>query len=502
MYALNAGTGALLWKHDTGGWVQYSPVVNGGRVYLGARSDGDYKVHALDALSGAQVWVAGMPYPAGSEFTVTIADGKLYARGAFGEFHALDAHREAGLELWRCPDGSGIPTRNHRRSGVHDGRQRRLRAGRGDWGAALELRYGEVPREGLPCRRLRRLVLLLADNHIYALDVATGEPRWSYVADTMIATVPVVAEGMVYVSSESGWFYALDAATGRLSWSRESVAPGLRAPMVVDGVLYAESGDGYLRALRAATGEELWQFQKGYFDGVPSYTVINGIVYVGSLGGEVFAFTAPGGTTAGERVLTLHYWQAPSLPGPYLSPGFKDRDAGAVTLEPLAKYDPDGNIVPALAAQIPTLENGGFSQDLRSITWKLQEGLKWSDGSDVTAHDVVFTWSYCVNEDTGCTSESAFDGIASVQAIDNLTVKITFDAPTPYPYNAFVGTGTPIISSAQFAGCIGAAARSCTAQNMTPLGTGPYRIIGSGPTRRPFMSATPSTGERRPTSTR
>ena len=46
-------------------------------------------------------------------------------------------------------------------------------------------------------------------------------------------------------------------------------------------------------------------------------------------------------------MLTLHYWQAPSLPGPYLSPGFKDRDAGAVTLEPLAKYDPDGNIEPA-----------------------------------------------------------------------------------------------------------------------------------------------------------
>ena len=50
-------------------------------------------------------------------------------------------------------------------------------------------------------------------------------------------------------------------------------------------------------------------------------------------------------------MLTLHYWQAPSLPGPYLSPGFKDRDAGAVTLEPLAKYDPDGNIEPALATQ-------------------------------------------------------------------------------------------------------------------------------------------------------
>ena len=52
-------------------------------------------------------------------------------------------------------------------------------------------------------------------------------------------------------------------------------------------------------------------------------------------------------------MLTILYWQAPSLPGPYLSAGTKDRDAGAITLEPLAKDDPDGDLVPALAAQIP-----------------------------------------------------------------------------------------------------------------------------------------------------
>ena len=180
---------------------------------------------------------------------------------------------------------------------------------------------------------------------------------------------------------------------------------------------------------------------------------------------------------AEEKVLTILYWQAPTLPGPYLSSGTKDTDAGAVTLEPLAKYDPEGNLVPALAAQIPTLENGGVSQDSLSITWNLKEGLKWSDGSDVTAEDVVFTWRYCVDEDTGCTSESSFDGVASVEAIDDTTVKIAFDAPTPYPYQAFVGAGTPIISRTQFADCVGAAAKTCEAQNTAPLGTGPYRII-------------------------
>ena len=186
----------------------------------------------------------------------------------------------------------------------------------------------------------------------------------------------------------------------------------------------------------------------------------------------------PAEATTEEKVLTILYWQAPTLPGSYLSAGTKDVDAGAITLEPLAKYDPDGNLVPALASEIPTIENGGFSQDLMSIAWKLKEDLKWSDGSDMTAKDVAFSWLYCVDEETGCTSESSFDGIASVQALDALTVKITFGAPTPYPYQAFVGAGTPIISRAQFADCIGAPATTCHAQNTAPLGTGPYRIIG------------------------
>ena len=192
-----------------------------------------------------------------------------------------------------------------------------------------------------------------------------------------------------------------------------------------------------------------------------------------------------------EKVLTIRYWQAPSLPGPYLASGYKDRDAGAVTLEPLANYDPDGELTPRLAAEIPTVENGGVSPDLTSITWKLREDLMWSDGSDVTAEDVVFTWRYCVDEETGCIAEDAFSGIASVQALDDRTVEITFDAATPYPYTAFVSAGTPIISGAQFADCVGAAARTCDEQNMAPLGTGPYRIVEFEPDERAVYERNP-----------
>ena len=204
-------------------------------------------------------------------------------------------------------------------------------------------------------------------------------------------------------------------------------------------------------------------------------------------------FAACGDDREGDReeVLTLLYWQAPSLPGPYLSGGFKDRDAGAITLEPLAWYSPDGELVPALAEEIPTVENGGVSTDQLSITWKLKEGVKWSDGSDMTADDLVFTWNYCRDEATGCTAEDTFAGLANVEALDERTVRITFDEPRPYPYDAFVSTDSPVISAAQFADCIGEAARSCEEQNTLPLGTGPYRIVAFTPEKEAVFERNP-----------
>ena len=439
VYALDASTGALLWKHDTGDWVQYSPVANGGLVYFGALQDGGRKVHALDSMSGEQVWVAQAPYPFDAELTV-----RGCRRHALhtGQFRRVLRPRRINRELvWSFSAGMGAESSPAVVDGVVY-----LTAVNAAY--ALDESTGELvwsyDTERLPAREFPAVIAdgayyFSPDDHIYALSTTTGEPRWSYQADSMINTAPVAAEGMVYVGSESGRFYALDAVTGGLVWSRESMEWGLQSPAVVDGVLYAESSDGHLRALDAATGEDIWQFQKGYFAGVPSFTVDDGVLYVGALDGGVYAFTAPVRTTEAMRVLRLLYWQAPSLPSPYLSSGNKDTDAAALTLEPLAKYDPDGNLVPALAAEIPTLENGGFSEDLTSITWTLKEGLKWSDGSDMTAEDVAFTWRYCADEDTGCTNESSFDGVASVQAVDSLTVKIAFDAPTPYPYNAFVG---------------------------------------------------------------
>lgn len=174
--------------------------------------------------------------------------------------------------------------------------------------------------------------------------------------------------------------------------------------------------------------------------------------------------------------LTLLYWQAVSLLNPYLASGNKDYHAASLILEPLLWWDPDGNPVPALAADVPTLENGGISEDRTSITYALREGVLWSDGTPLTADDVVFTWQYCTNPDTPCTLAFNFDGVRSVEALDPLTVRITFDAPRPFPYGPFTGQVGVILQQAQFADCVGARAQECAAQNTGPIGTGPYRV--------------------------
>ncbi|MYG90270.1 MAG: peptide ABC transporter substrate-binding protein, partial [Chloroflexi bacterium] len=98
-----------------------------------------------------------------------------------------------------------------------------------------------------------------------------------------------------------------------------------------------------------------------------------------------------------------------------------------------------------------------------------------------TAEDVVFTWRYCVDEASGCTARDVFAGIRAVESLDSQTVKISFQAATPYPYHAFVSAGAPIISRTQFADCVGEAARDCREEHLAPLGTGPYRIVSFKP---------------------
>ncbi|RVD62277.1 MAG: peptide ABC transporter substrate-binding protein [Mesorhizobium sp.] len=194
------------------------------------------------------------------------------------------------------------------------------------------------------------------------------------------------------------------------------------------------------------------------------------------------------GTDGAVKILN---WQAPSMMNSYLAQGDKETIPASLVLEPLAGYDENGELFPRLAAEIPTVENGGVAKDLKSITWKLRPGLKWSDGSPVTSKDVVFTANYCMDPKVGC-STARFQGVDKVEALDDLTVKVTFKEPTGVPYTLFVGKASPIIQANQFADCLGAKAQTCTEANFYPVGTGPFVVTSFKPNDAIQLKANPN----------
>ncbi|MEM6636166.1 MAG: peptide ABC transporter substrate-binding protein [Pseudomonadota bacterium] len=175
--------------------------------------------------------------------------------------------------------------------------------------------------------------------------------------------------------------------------------------------------------------------------------------------------------------VSIIYWQAPSILNPYLSGGTKDVESASMIIEPLARYDSAGNLTPWLVDEVPTVANGGVSEDLTSITWKISPGITWSDGSPFTSADVKFTYDYCTHPEGGCAQLTKYEGVTSVETPDDMTVVVTFGQPTPNPYGPFVGGEAPILQAAQFADCLGAKAPECTEANFNPIGTGPFKVV-------------------------
>lgn len=173
--------------------------------------------------------------------------------------------------------------------------------------------------------------------------------------------------------------------------------------------------------------------------------------------------------------LNILYWQEPTTLNPFLSSGTKDIEAASMILEPLANFDMNAKMVPTLALEIPTRENGGINEEYTSITWKLKPDVVWSDGTAFTADDVVFTWEYCTHEEFGCFSSNYFTDVVNVIALDPHTVRIDFARVTPHPYGPFVGSLVPIIQKEQFKDCLGMRAQGCNEQNFGPIGTGPFK---------------------------
>jgi peptide/nickel transport system substrate-binding protein len=137
----------------------------------------------------------------------------------------------------------------------------------------------------------------------------------------------------------------------------------------------------------------------------------------------------------------------------------------------LVEINPQGEYVPQLATELPSLENGGISEDGLTITYHLRDDIKWADGEPCECDDWKYTWEVINDPDSGIRSTTGWRDIEAVECPDPQTIVFKFSqyfAPHfqivggawVYPRHA---TGDPAdLQSWDY--------------NRAPLGNGPFQI--------------------------
>jgi len=145
------------------------------------------------------------------------------------------------------------------------------------------------------------------DGKVSALDAATGALRWTHTTDAPVQSSPAIADGLVYVGTNYGSMYALDAATGTPRWTHTTDGPVQSSPAIADGLVYVGSDDRKVYALDAATGTARWMYT-GDSATQSSLAIADGLVYVGSWDRKVYALDAATGAPRWTHAPEGPYW--------------------------------------------------------------------------------------------------------------------------------------------------------------------------------------------------
>ena len=318
LYALNAVTGQQIWRFGLDHWRDPSPsdriMLDDGIVYVtnieGTTARSPRMLHALDVVTGQQVWEAIVPY------NVFVTGGVLYW---VNEGESLIASNPVtGEQIWTFDWDPWTLNRGHIRS-YRFGYELRvayiwINSNRGDL-FAVEAATGKILWEQRGVRKgnyttAEGIVYATYDEgpsfqddetFLFAVEGVTGQLLWRYPGHyyemtnyEMRSLQPLkVVDGLLYASGSSDpndWLVALDAATGDLLWKTESPWPILSVH-VKNGVAYTGSAYG-LQAIDTNTGELLWDWLSPSRE--PDPTIGDEEIYV-SVGSYLYALLAGDG---------------------------------------------------------------------------------------------------------------------------------------------------------------------------------------------------------------
>ncbi len=183
-----------------------------------------------------------------------------------------------------------------------------------------------------------------------------------------------------------------------------------------------------------------------------------------------------GKTRGQDGNLKLLQWQAPTHLMAHRATGTKDFMAADMIQEPLMRYAEDGSLIAYLITEVPSVENGLLSEDLGTVTFKLQEGILWSDGEPFTANDVAFTWKWITDTNNASVTYDLWSTIEDIVVEDDLTAVVTFTQPSAAWFDPFTGGNNGHILPAHVWNDDPTDAEVSDAFQLAPIGTGPYKI--------------------------
>ena len=294
VYALNAGTGTLVWEHQVADYLTSAPVVVNGVTYA---SDVYGILWTWNDSTGAPLWTYSTLAIGSSP---TVANGTVYfGTNDFYNDNGLTAlTASTGTFLWTYPTGSnGIENSPAVANGV-------AYFGCDDYNVyALNASTGALLWQYLtgffvsPSPTVANGAVYVGsdDDNLYALNATTGTLLWKYTTGGQVHSSPAVANGVVYVGSADNNVYALNATTGALVW-KYTTGGSVGDPAVANGVVYFASDDNNLYALGASTGALLWRYTMGNYLSAP--VVVNGTVYLGSADNNLYTFSLTNGPLA------------------------------------------------------------------------------------------------------------------------------------------------------------------------------------------------------------
>jgi len=233
------GLGGLAWRFDAPGPI-FAPCVSAGVVCVQA-PDG---LRAFDARTGQERWHReGLTDP-------IVQDGIIYAMRDRAALCLLDAQTGVDLRQWAATPGSTC------------------RAVDGELAFLLRSPDGQEP-----------------DTHLAALDLKTGQEKWTFETEEgfpIVSEISFAGNALFFFemgNSHDGWYvYALDRHTGALLWRHSDMAVGQAAPLVGRRLYFTDNGS-HIMGLNLKTGAEEWDYACEDYDGDDEEEPPMGIAY-------------------------------------------------------------------------------------------------------------------------------------------------------------------------------------------------------------------------------